>query len=319
MRHLFLITAIIVLLDLGTLAQAITIETVAIGDKGNVADTAVNGHDGTTGYGSVAYDYNIGKYEVTAGQYTEFLNAKANVSDAYALYNSGMWSDPDGYGCKIQQTSISGGYSYAVDNAYANSPVNFVSYWDACRFSNWLNNGQGNGDTETGAYTLDGYIGQDGHDIGRNAGATWALTSEDEWYKAAYYKGGDTYTLYANGTSVAPVAGAASNYLDGIGPWDGTIKGVLEQNGTKDMMGNVMEWNEAIVYHSGGYAPRGLRGSTFYNDAYNLQSTTRSNYMTDNENGVLGFRVVQIVPEPYSIIALLGGLTGLIGLRRRKA
>ena len=32
--------------------------------------------------------------------------------------------------------------------------MNYVSFYDALRFANWLNNGQGSGDTETGAYTL---------------------------------------------------------------------------------------------------------------------------------------------------------------------
>ena len=32
---------------------------------------------GTTAYGSVAYNYSIGKYDVTAGQYAAFLNAVA--------------------------------------------------------------------------------------------------------------------------------------------------------------------------------------------------------------------------------------------------
>jgi len=44
---------------------AIAIETVAVGDPGNGADS--------TGFGSVAYEYSIGKYEVTQAQYTEFL------------------------------------------------------------------------------------------------------------------------------------------------------------------------------------------------------------------------------------------------------
>jgi hypothetical protein len=197
--------------------------------------------------------------------------------------------------------------------------VNFVSYWDSCRFTNWLGNGQGNSSTETGAYTIpDGYNGNDGRTIQRNAGATWAVTSEDEWYKAAYYKGNGVYSLYANGTSVAPVAGTASNYNWAIGStWDGTTNGSLEQNGTKDMMGNVWEWNEAIPYISGNSAYRGLRGGSFYG-SNNLQSSGRSGANPRGEYGNLGFRVSE-VPEPSSIIALLGGLTGLIGLRRRKA
>ena len=32
--------------------------------------------------------------------------------------------------------------------ALRNRPVNFVSYFDAMRFTNWLENGQGSGGTE---------------------------------------------------------------------------------------------------------------------------------------------------------------------------
>lgn len=35
-------------------------------------------------------------------------------------------------------------------------PITYVSWFDAARYTNWLHNGQGTGDTETGAYTLNG-------------------------------------------------------------------------------------------------------------------------------------------------------------------
>src|SRR5664279_4324585 len=69
-------------------AMAVNIETVPVGDIGNAADTAA--HSGNpAGQGSVGYAYNIGKYEVTAGQYTAFLTAVGGV-DTYRLYNAEM-------------------------------------------------------------------------------------------------------------------------------------------------------------------------------------------------------------------------------------
>ena len=62
--------------------------TVPVGDAGNCADT--------TGYGAVAYNYNIGKYDVTNAQYAEFLTAKATSSDPYGLWNSSMSSNAEG-------------------------------------------------------------------------------------------------------------------------------------------------------------------------------------------------------------------------------
>ena len=38
------------------------------------------------------------------------------------------------------------------DYAHANKPVTYVSFFDAMRFTNWLHNGQGTGDTESGVY-----------------------------------------------------------------------------------------------------------------------------------------------------------------------
>lgn len=309
MKKVFSMMAALALLGLGIAAHAaITIDTVAVGNAGNAADT--------TGHGSVGYNYNIGKYEVTAGQYTAFLNAVANVSDTYGLYNSSMWSNS--YGCKIQQTSISGGYSYSVASEYANRPVNWVSYWDACRFANWLGNGQGTGSTETGAYTMTP-TGIANNTVIRNPGWTgWAVASEDEWYKAAYYKGGGDYSLFANGTSTAPVVGTTgSNYIWAVGyTWDGSLNGALEQNGTKDMMGNVAEWNEAVI--SGSY--RGWRGGSIFSDYFgDLQASSRNGYYYPTwEISGIGFRVVQTVPEPSSIIALAGGLAAFWGIRRRR-
>ena len=53
-------------------AGAINIETVLIGDAGNAADSRAMS-DGTSGYGNVAYQYRIGKYEITNNEYVGFL------------------------------------------------------------------------------------------------------------------------------------------------------------------------------------------------------------------------------------------------------
>ncbi len=68
----------------GVQAETI-IDTVAIGDPGNTPDDEVMWQDGTTGYGGVSYTYSIGKYEVTNGQYAEFLNSVAAVGDPLPL------------------------------------------------------------------------------------------------------------------------------------------------------------------------------------------------------------------------------------------
>ena len=159
-------------------SATITMDWVTVGNANNAADT--------TGYGSVDHTYQVGKYEVTNAQYGEFLNAKGQTN-ANGIYNARM----AGYG--ITQTGSSGSYTYSVTSGYENKPVVLVSWFDAARFSNWMSNGQGNGNMENGAYTLNNAISGI---ITANVGATVYIPSEDEWYKAAYYNANDaSYSL----------------------------------------------------------------------------------------------------------------------------
>ena len=102
-------------------AQAVTMEFVTVGDAGNTADTQVM-TDGTAGYGSVAYEYQIGKYEITNNQYCEFLNAVA-ATDTYGLYLPN--GDPTYNG--IERNGSSGGYIYSVIAGYSDKPVIYVA------------------------------------------------------------------------------------------------------------------------------------------------------------------------------------------------
>jgi formylglycine-generating enzyme required for sulfatase activity len=186
---------------------AITIDTVLVGNPGKANDPATGNL-----YGGVAYNYRIGKYEVTVGQYTALLNAVA-ADDTYALYNTQMASDLNIAG--IARSGVSGSYSYRVIGS-ANHPVTYVSWGDAARFSNWLHNGQPTGaqnvsTTEDGAYTLNGATTNAAlNSITRNAGAKWFIPSENEWYKAAYHQpaaqGGDAdnYWAYPTRTNSKP-------------------------------------------------------------------------------------------------------------------
>jgi formylglycine-generating enzyme required for sulfatase activity len=73
MRSLVLIAALLLALPAG----AVNIEYVAVRDAGNPADTAANcSNAAPPDCGSVPYDYAIAKYELTNGQYAEFLNEK---------------------------------------------------------------------------------------------------------------------------------------------------------------------------------------------------------------------------------------------------
>lgn len=298
MKTILAVMAALVLLCLCGIAQAnITIETVAVGDPGNTGELSGPGAVGGWGSdricGSVAYTYNIGKYEITAAQYTAFLNAKAK-SDTYGLYNTLMWSYP--YGCKIQRSGTSGNYTYSVASNYANRPVNELGCWDMLRFANWISNGQGNGDTETGSYTMT-TDGMTNNTITRNGGAKWVVTNEDEWYKAAYYKGGGTsagYWDYPIRSDSIDTAKANYNWsVNGT-----TIAGSYaypSAYGTFDQAGNVWELTEPIVGTTGG----GQRGSAFNNTVQNIHAGCRGVYViSTEEQATYGFRLAYL-PEGW--------------------
>ena len=71
--------------------------------------------------GGVDYTYRISKHEVTAGQYTEFLNAVA-TSDYNRYYHWDMWEREDG--CKIKPSGPIGNQTFSVPDDRANRPVN---------------------------------------------------------------------------------------------------------------------------------------------------------------------------------------------------
>jgi formylglycine-generating enzyme len=249
-----------------------SVEFVPVGNAGNAADP-------DTGYGKVDYAYNIGKYDVTAGQYCEFLNATAKISDPYGLYNANMNTAVHAGGCNIKRTGAAGNYSYTVAADWANRPVNFVSWGDAARFCNWLDNGQQTGSagalsTEYGAYTLNGAITDAALiQVTRNVNAQYFIPSLDEWYKSAYFDpkkngpGSPGYWLTplrrdtAPSNVLDPTGMNNANFFDLFGTGNGTYTvggpywrtdvGALAASpssyGTFDQGGNVGNFVETVV------------------------------------------------------------------------
>ena len=276
----------------------VNIAWVPVGNAGNAADPS-------TGYGSVASAYNIGKYEVTNSQYAEFLNAKGG-SNSNGIYNSGMAS----YG--IAQTGTPGSYSYSVTGGLENRPVVYVSWYDAARFTNWLGNGQGNGSMETGAYTLSGNTGI----ITVNSGATVYIPSENEWYKAAYYNGGtSTYSLFPNGQNSITPADANYDYSVGHSTDVGTYSGDASSYGTFDQGGNVWEWNDLNAVSG---PSRGLRGGFWSDGGTDLASSAGSDGDPSSEGNVFGFRVASVpIPEPSAMVLTMI-FSGVMLTRRKR-
>jgi formylglycine-generating enzyme required for sulfatase activity len=329
-------------------AAPITYPMVTVGNAGNNAELL-------TGHGAVRYEYEIGKYEVTIGQYSTFLNAVA-ASDPYGLYNANMGTDLRVAG--ISRTGAAGSYSYVVmDNGGSseNRPIAYVTWFSAARFANWMHNGQpvgqeGAGTTDTGAYTLNGATSDAA--FSRNAGAKYSIPTLDEWFKAAYYSpqlnsgsggyfGYPTQSRYAtpgnqigslpnqingrnNDTGALAVTqntveDPAQNYLTAVGAFSGSASFY----GTFDQGGNLAEYNDLDGSLS---LYRGQKGGS-WNGSTVMSSdwVGGGDVQTIYSGPGVGFRLVGAIADPVpeidpagagSVLALVSGALGLIERRR---
>ena len=336
-RVVFCVGVAALLTSLAVSAHAVTLDMVTVGDPGNTADTTGDPNPA----GAVADAFQIMKFEFTNQQYTAFLNSVA-ATDTYSLYNTNMGSNARG---GITQSGASGSYTYATKTNMGDKPVNYVSWFDAARVSNWLMNGAtGTSSTETGAYTLNNATS--GNAPAVNPGATFYIPTENQWYKAAYYKGGSTnagYWDYATQSDTAPTAvtagstgigssGSTGNFAnyDNVADWNsqnGNVTTVGTNGGasayaTFDMSGNVYEWNDLT---GAAGSSRGFRGGA-YNDIaairVYLSSSGRDAIAPSTHTSGLGFRVASpvAVPEPSTYAMALAGLAcgGYSMFRRRK-
>jgi formylglycine-generating enzyme required for sulfatase activity len=286
----------------------ITYLEVTVGNPNNANDT------GGSKIGSVSYFYEIGKYDVTLGQYAAFLNSVAKT-DTYSLYNSNMATYGNVAG--IQQNGSSGSFTYSVFGS-PYRPITYVSWFDAARYSNWMTNGQGSGSTETGAYTLNGKTSGDA--VAANPSAKFRLPTENEWYKAAFYSptlngGTGGYYKYATQSDTAPgnVVGntpnqanyyngsvysvtqsssyySSQNYLTDVGAF--SMSGSFY--GTFDQSGNVFQWND--LDGTAG-SSRGVWGGHWHGDdgSSELSSSGRYTAGPSGENRGFGFRLASPV------------------------
>ncbi|PHX99483.1 MAG: hypothetical protein CK530_12335 [Planctomycetaceae bacterium] len=296
-------------------AFGVTINYQTIGNAGNAANT--------TGRGSVSKVFNMQKNEVTNTEYAEFLTSQGK-SNTNGIYSSLMGSDSTNGG--ISQSGSSGAFTYSVKSNMASRPVNYVSWFSAARFANWLHNGQStSASTETGAYNLANAIS--GNSVLRNANANTYLPNQNEWEKAAYYAGtGSTYTLYPTKSNTLPTAIISNAANTNAANYNSVSTSLLNTGsypstnsfyGVQDLFGNASEWIEMTVATStpltmGGGFNSATLGMKTSNDS--IGGLSKASTMA---NTATGFRMASqpvAVPEPETIALAAMGIASLVGM-----
>ncbi len=276
------------------------IEFVTIGDAGNAPDTTGDPNPA----GAVAYEYRMGKYEIS-----EAMIDAANAIAADA-------GDPLGI---------------THDNRGPNKPATRVSWFEAAQFVNWLNTSKGS----TPAYKFDDQgvfqlwepsdPGYDSENRFRNTEAQYFLPSAGEWYKAAFYDPvSDQFFDYPNGSDTAPLPVASGTdpntavWNQRIGPADVMLAGGPSPFGTVGQGGNVFEWQEGPLNGVLDEIPepdlRVIRGT-----AWNLvispqgmsSSAGRGDRIASFPGNSIGFRVA-FAPEPSALGLLILGVSSLL-------
>ncbi len=283
----------------GTGANGFTLDFVAVGNAGNGNDAGTGGS-----YGGVAYDYRMGVNEISQAA------IDAAVAGGLTGMPVGRWS--------------------------GSQPSANINWYQAAAFTNWLNTSTGHEE----AYQLNAELTAmtvwssaeawqvGGENLYRNKDAYYFLTSENEWYKAAYQKNDGVtadYWDYPTASNSMPSA-VGSGTVAGTAVYDAVASvpagvanaGGLSAYGTMGQGGNVWEWMETA--HDGvnnsSSENRVLRGG-YWNDTEGyLRSSYRSLYSSPTlSNANVGFRVAS-VPEPSAVVLMIGA--GVLALARRR-
>jgi len=279
--------------------------------------------------------FSIGKYEVTVGQYVDFLNSTA-ASDPYGLYTSKS--------ATIARRGVDGTYRYASQPFLEQTPIVNVDWFQAARFANWMNNGRVSGATEQGVYVLDG---QNQSVTALDASAKYWIPTSEQWAEAAYGTGdGDPlhYWRFATQSNSLPTdtivdvfgngdasgSGNAANYGSGFGTSvvaNVGTSGGPSFYGTFDMNGNAIE---LVGFPSGPVAWSWdyrwlIRGGDWSSSGESMASDVPyySSGFGNSGQYVVGFRLAAaVVPEPSTtamalcgcfvlVVQRLGGITRL--------
>lgn len=318
------------------------IDFVTISDPGNRAyDRPVIFPPTGDAPGRVDYEYRISTREVETGQWIEFLNTFSTQSDslADALDTPRRWAG------QIDATYTGPGTRYTfnqqLDNP-ARQPI-WVSWENAARYINWLNNGKSSNPAslENGAYDTSLFTQNDdntrNHPDIHTPGSRYWLPTRDEWLKAAHWDpdkdgpGQGGWWRYSHGSDDAPIGGlpgtpgAETNAISSLtNPPADLLRALAELPnglypqttspwGLEDITGGASEWSvswandEPFSKNALGSVASGNTGA----DLFEILGGT------DPLSRFASFRIASVIPAPSSFLVLAGaGIAPTIRRRR---
>ncbi len=294
-----------------------------------------------TGRGSVPYEYRIGRFEITTGDWLDFINVYGPMGDphGFGLYTYG--------GFEFDPAYQGPGYQWRLRPGLPNAamvPVRAISWRNAARYCNWLHNDRASTPEAivTGAYdtTLFGWNPKTGNTLTdpptHLPGARFWIPTLDEWLKAVYYDpdrfgpGQPGWWLYPNRSDEPPIPGAPGvgqtsagwKVPLGYNEWDipaGSYPDTLTPWGLLDASGGVTEWMEDFVSPLAPHhrlihgAPAGSPNWSWLDQVYALAG--------DSPGGIgsiiMGVRLATSIPAPPSMVIVLCVSCSLAFRRRR--
>jgi formylglycine-generating enzyme required for sulfatase activity len=221
---------------------------------------------------SITQDFGMGRYEVTVGEFRQFVNAtgyrtEAEKGDGCYIYKNGWWSK----GWSKERDANWRNPNFSQND---NHPVVCISWNDAQAYTKWLS---------------------------KQTGKKYRLPTEAEW---EYVARGGTDTKYWWGNSIGSNKANCSGYSSKTVPV-GSFK--ANPFGIYDTVGNVWEWVQDIYskdYYSnsiysdptgpstGSY--RVLRGGGWSFPAPYCRVAYRVNNSPGYRDGNLGFRLLRL-------------------------
>ena len=216
---------------------------------------------------TIAEPFAVGMYEVTRGEFGQFVDATGSLIENGCYGDDENWRAPG-----FEQTD--------------SEPVVCVNWNDAQRYVGWLSERTGQeyrllseaeweyaarGGTETARYWGEDEAGQCRHANGADATFEWGIDCSDGYHRTA-----PVGSFYPNAYWLYDVLGNVSEWTADC--WNYSYEGAPV---------------DGSAWEQGECGRRVARGGSWILDSDELRSASRTTYYTGTRNGDLGFRVAR--------------------------